>query len=67
MDVEKMEQQAQAIKEGKDATNIRSAEEVIEEADEEVPDPEEDVPTPEVGGESMGTETETEKESQDDS
>ncbi|PSQ15971.1 phosphoesterase [Halobacteriales archaeon QS_8_69_26] len=37
MDVEAMEEEAQAIKEGETAANIRSAEEVIEEADEEMP------------------------------
>ncbi|SNZ13289.1 Regulator of protease activity HflC, stomatin/prohibitin superfamily [Natronoarchaeum philippinense] len=36
MDVEQMEEEAQAIKEGSDAANIRSADEVIEEMDQEV-------------------------------
>jgi SPFH domain, Band 7 family protein len=40
MDVEAMEEQAQAIKEGEDPKNIRSAEEVIDEAGpEEMPEP----------------------------
>jgi len=40
MDVEAMEEQAQAIKEGEDPKNIRSAEEVIDEAaPEEMPEP----------------------------
>src|SRR6056297_1996110 len=38
MDVEAMEQEAQAIKEGEDPANIKSADEVIEEMDEEAPD-----------------------------
>ncbi|UPV73021.1 SPFH/Band 7/PHB domain protein [Halorussus limi] len=38
MDVEAMEQEAQAIKEGEDPANIKSADEVIEEMDEESPD-----------------------------
>jgi regulator of protease activity HflC (stomatin/prohibitin superfamily) len=38
MDVEAMEQEAQAIKEGEDPANIKSADEVIEEMDEEEPD-----------------------------
>jgi len=50
MDVEAMEEQAQAVKEGEDTTGIRSAEEVIEEADDEIPPPGE-------------TETETERDS----
>ncbi|MFC4549053.1 MULTISPECIES: SPFH domain-containing protein [Halorussus] len=37
MDVEAMEQEAQAIKEGEDPANIKSADEVIEEMDEEEP------------------------------
>ncbi|WP_436926560.1 SPFH domain-containing protein [Halosimplex amylolyticum] len=36
VDVEEMEQEAQAIKEGKDATNIRDPDEVIEEMDSEM-------------------------------
>ncbi len=38
MDVEAMEQEAQAIKEGEDPANIKSADEVIEEMDEDAPD-----------------------------
>ncbi|NHN57775.1 MULTISPECIES: SPFH domain-containing protein [Halorussus] len=38
MDVEAMEQEAQAIKEGEDPANIKSADEVIEEMDEDSPD-----------------------------
>ncbi|WP_135826533.1 SPFH domain-containing protein [Halorussus ruber] len=38
MDVEAMEKEAQAIKEGEDPANIKSADEVIEEMDEEDPD-----------------------------
>ncbi|WP_276300282.1 SPFH domain-containing protein [Halorussus lipolyticus] len=38
MDVEAMEQEAQAIKEGEDPASIKSADEVIEEMDEEAPD-----------------------------
>ncbi|WP_435179967.1 SPFH domain-containing protein [Halorussus sp. AFM4] len=38
MDVEAMEQEAQAIKEGEDPANIKSADEVIEQMDEESPD-----------------------------
>ena len=38
MDVEAMEQEAQAIKQGEDPANIKSADEVIEEMDEEAPD-----------------------------
>jgi regulator of protease activity HflC (stomatin/prohibitin superfamily) len=39
MDVEAMEEQAQAVKEGADDPGIRSAEEVIQQADDEMPDP----------------------------
>jgi len=46
MDVEAMEQEAEAIKQGADPTDIRSADEVIEEMDEEIP--EADVPDPNV-------------------
>ncbi|PSQ39673.1 phosphoesterase [Halobacteriales archaeon SW_5_70_135] len=57
MDVEAMEEQAQAIKEGEDPKNIRSAEEVIDEAaTEEMPEPE---PEPET---ETATETETSRE-----
>ncbi|USZ69090.1 SPFH/Band 7/PHB domain protein [Halorussus salilacus] len=38
MDVEAMEQEAQAIKEGEDPADIKSPDEVIEEMDEEAPD-----------------------------
>ncbi|WP_137283661.1 SPFH domain-containing protein [Halorussus salinisoli] len=38
MDVEAMEKEAQAIKEGEDPANIKSADEVIQEMDEEDPD-----------------------------
>ncbi|PSQ59624.1 phosphoesterase [Halobacteriales archaeon SW_7_71_33] len=55
MDVEAMEEQAQAIKEGEDPKNIRSAEEVIDEAaTEEMPEPEPETET--------ATETETSRE-----
>ena len=55
MDVEAMEEQAQAIKEGDDPKNIRSAEEVIDEAaTEEMPEPEPETET--------ATETETSRE-----
>jgi regulator of protease activity HflC (stomatin/prohibitin superfamily) len=39
MDVEAMEEQAQAVKEGADDPGIRSAEEVIQQADDEMPEP----------------------------
>ncbi|MEF8843416.1 MAG: SPFH domain-containing protein [Haloarculaceae archaeon] len=54
MDVEAMEQEAEAIKQGADPTDIRSADEVIEEMDEEIP--ESDIPEPNVdeGGDSSG-------------
>jgi regulator of protease activity HflC (stomatin/prohibitin superfamily) len=45
IDTEAMEQEAEAIKQGADPTDIRSADEVIEEMDEEMPEP--DVPEPE--------------------
>jgi hypothetical protein len=38
MDVEAMEKEAQAIKEGEDPANIKSADEVIQEMDEDDPD-----------------------------
>ncbi|WP_440007776.1 SPFH domain-containing protein [Halomicrococcus sp. SG-WS-1] len=41
MDVEAMEQEAQAIKQGEDPKNIKSADEVIEEMDAEMEDPDE--------------------------
>jgi regulator of protease activity HflC (stomatin/prohibitin superfamily) len=47
MDVEAMEQEAEAIKQGADPTDIRSADEVIEEMDEEIP--EADIPEPDAG------------------
>jgi hypothetical protein len=45
MDVEEMEQQAQAIKEGADPADIRDPDEVISEMDEEIPDTGRDVGT----------------------
>ncbi|MFC6939266.1 SPFH domain-containing protein [Salinirubellus sp. GCM10025818] len=45
IDTEAMEQEAEAIKQGADPTDIRSADEVIEEMDDEMPEP--DVPEPE--------------------
>ena len=47
IDTEAMEQEAQAIKQGADPTDIRSADEVIEEMDEEIS--EADVPEPDTG------------------
>jgi len=47
IDTEAMEQEAEAIKAGEDPTNIRSADEVIEEMDEEIPDA--DIPEPDAG------------------
>jgi regulator of protease activity HflC (stomatin/prohibitin superfamily) len=58
MDVEAMEEQAQAIKEGEDPKNIRSAEEVIDEADGEMPEPDGQTPAQPQ----PQTETETSKE-----
>jgi regulator of protease activity HflC (stomatin/prohibitin superfamily) len=52
IDTEAMEQEAEAIKAGEDPTNIRSADEVIEEMDEEMPEP--DVPEPDAGGTDTG-------------
>jgi regulator of protease activity HflC (stomatin/prohibitin superfamily) len=72
MDVEAMEQEAEAIKQGADPTDIRSADEVIEEMDEEIP--EADIPEPDVdeggdgsagaaeSGSTDGTESEPETE-----
>ncbi|WP_327051296.1 SPFH domain-containing protein [Halomicrococcus gelatinilyticus] len=45
MDVEAMEKEAQAIKEGEDPKNIKSADEVIEEMDAEMEPPEEELET----------------------
>jgi regulator of protease activity HflC (stomatin/prohibitin superfamily) len=45
MDVEAMEKEAQAIKEGEDPKNIKSADEVIEEMDAEMEAPEEELET----------------------
>ena len=50
IDTEAMEQEAEAIKQGADPTDIRSADEVIEEMDDEMPEP--DVPEPEPESES---------------
>jgi regulator of protease activity HflC (stomatin/prohibitin superfamily) len=52
IDTEAMEQEAEAIKAGEDPTNIRSADEVIEEMDEEMPEP--DVPESDAGGTDTG-------------
>jgi regulator of protease activity HflC (stomatin/prohibitin superfamily) len=49
IDTEAMEQEAEAIKQGADPTDIRSADEVIEEMDEEIPDAE--IPEPEAEAE----------------
>ena len=56
MDVEAMEQEAQAIKEGEDPKNIKSADEVIEQMDAEMEAPEEDLEAPPE--EELETETE---------
>jgi hypothetical protein len=47
IDTEAMEKEAEAIKAGEDPTNIKSADEVIEEMDEEMPEAE----VPEADGE----------------
>jgi regulator of protease activity HflC (stomatin/prohibitin superfamily) len=74
IDTEAMEKEAEAIKAGEDPTNIKSADEVIEEMDEEIP--EADVPEADgegtvsepAGGDGSGatdvSETETEQETE---
>jgi hypothetical protein len=57
IDTEAMEQEAEAIKQGADPTDIRSADEVIEEMDEEIPEADipEPEPEPEAGGDGGST------------
>ncbi len=60
MDVEEMEKQAQAIKEGEDKAQIKSADEVIEEMDAEMGDEMESAQTEEESEEETELETEVE-------
>jgi regulator of protease activity HflC (stomatin/prohibitin superfamily) len=55
IDTEAMEQEAEAIKQGADPTDIRSADEVIEEMDEEIPEADIPEPEPEAGGDGGST------------
>jgi regulator of protease activity HflC (stomatin/prohibitin superfamily) len=61
IDTEAMEQEAEAIKQGADPTDIRSADEVIEEMDEEIPDAE--IPEPEAEPEAGADGSDTAEES----
>jgi hypothetical protein len=54
MDVEQMEAEAQAIKEGDDPADIRSADEVIEEMDAEMETGDVDLSAPDESGDGAG-------------
>ena len=63
MDVEEMEQQAQAIKEGADPADIRDPDEVISEMDEEMPDADVGTGSTTTKGDEVGTGSTTSSES----
>jgi hypothetical protein len=62
MDVEQMEAEAQAIKEGDDPADIRSADEVIEEMDAEMETGDVDLSAPDESGDGAGDAAEGERE-----
>jgi hypothetical protein len=63
MDVEEMEQQAQAIKEGADPADIRDPDEVISEMDEEMPDADVGTGSTTTKGDEVGTGSTTSSDS----